>query len=165
MHFARLFSHLFHPFWLTRLAFPARVLDQIEAAVTASERLHAGEIRFVVEGALDTLPLLRGMTARARALEVFSAQRVWDTEANNGVLIYLLLAEHDVEIVADCGLNDKVSPLQWQAICHEMETHFARREYLAGALLGIIRVEEILRRLYPPREQARNELPDRPLLG
>lgn len=164
MRLARLLRHLLHPDWLTRMAFPEPALHRIEAVVRASEARHAGELRFVVEGALDTLSLLRGVAARERALRVFSDLRMWDTEANNGVLIYLLLADHDVEIVADRGLNERVTADEWQALCHEMEALFRQRRFEAGVLLGIARVEALLCRHYPRSGSSRNDLPDRPML-
>lgn len=159
--------HLFHPRWLVGRAFPRGVLDRITDAVAASERGHLGEIRFAVEGALEFPLLLRGVTARDRAVQVFSDLRVWDTEANNGVLIYVLLADRNVEILADRGFNGKVSPQEWEAICREMEAHFGRGEFELGALAGIARVDRLLRGLYPLNGEAPlnpNELPDAPAL-
>ncbi len=165
MNIKRIFRHLLYPLWLRRRAFPDAVMDRIEAAVVASEQAHAGEIRFAVEGALDLLPLLRGVSARQRALALFGELGVWDTEANNGVLIYLLLAERDVEIVADRGLNGRVGSRHWESICREMEAKFARGEFEAGVLLGIKRMDEVLRRNFPRSRAAEdvNELPDRPV--
>ena len=159
--------HLFHPRWLVSRAFPRPVLDRVTEAVAASERRHLGEIRFVVEGALEPTHLLRGVTARERAVQVFSDLRVWDTEANNGVLIYLLLADRDVEILADRGFNGKVPLQEWESICREMEAHFGRGEFEAGALAGIARVDALLRGLYPADGLGHanpNELPDAPAL-
>jgi uncharacterized membrane protein len=162
MRWPRLFRHWLHPDWLTRLAFPAAALDRIEAAVAEAERVQGAELRFVVEGALDTPALLRGVSARERALQVFSDLRVWDTEHNNGVLIYLLLADHDVEIVADRGLNGRVDADQWRAVCAQMETCFARGDYTQGALLGIERVAALLAQHYPAKPVG--ELENRPAL-
>jgi uncharacterized membrane protein len=158
----RLLRHLLFPDWLTRRRFPGRVLEHIEAAVAASERGHAGELRFAVEGALHPAQLWVGMTTRERALAVFSHLRIWDTAANNGVLIYLLLADRDVEIVADRGLNGLVQAVQWEAICREMEACFRRGEFETGALLGIKRVDGLLRRHFPVSGDNPNELPDTP---
>lgn len=160
MRWSRLFRHWLYPDWLTRRAFPAAALDRIEAAVAEAERVQGGEIRFAVEGALDTLALWRAVSARERAIEVFSELRVWDTEYNNGVLIYLLLADHDVEIVADRGLNAKVDADEWRAVSAQMEACFAQRDYTRGVLLGIERVAALLARHYPPT--ARNDLENRP---
>lgn len=163
MDIKRIFKHFLYPQWQLRRAFPDAALDRIEAAVAGSERAHHGEIRFVVEAALDVAPLLRGIGARQRALQVFAELGVWDTEANNGVLIYLLLADRDVEIVADRGFRACVSPDQWESICREMEAQFVRGEFEAGALLGIGRIHALLARHFPVQGDNADELPNRPL--
>ncbi len=160
----RMARHLFHPRWLVARAFPRRSLDRIGAAIAASETGHGGEIRFAVEGALGVPALLRGETARQRAVQVFSELRVWDTEANSGVLVYLLLADRDVEILADRGLNGRVAAAEWEAICREMESHFRQGEFEAGVLAGIARIDGLLRRHFPVTGENANELPDRPAL-
>lgn len=162
--FTRMLRHLFYPRWLTARAFPRQGMARIATAVAESERAHGGEIRFVVDGALDFLPLMRGETARERALAMFSSLNVWDTEANNGVLIYLLLADRDVEILADRGFNGRVEGREWEAICREMESHFSRGEYEQGALAGIARVDALARRHFPAAGDNPNELPDAPAL-
>ena len=164
MNFTRILRHLFMPPWRVHLALPARTLHVIEAAIHESEDTHAGEIRFAVESALPLFPLLRGQTARARALEVFSQLRVWDTEHNNGVLIYLLLADHDVEIVADRGVHARVGGEGWEKICREMETLFRERKFEQGVLHGIRVVSAHLVRHYPAQGKGRNELDDKPVV-
>lgn len=134
----------------------------IEAAITASEARHGGEIRFAVEATLHPLDVLRDVTPRSRALEWFARCGVWDTAANNGVLIYLLLAERDVEIVADRGFNDKVQPEEWAAICHTMEHAFARGAFVDGVVAGVQAVGDLIHRHYPATD--RNELPNKPLV-
>ncbi len=158
----RLLRHLLQPAWRVRRLFHADAMARIGEAVARSESGHGGEIRFVVEAALDFLPLLRGVSARERAVQVFSELRVWDTADNNGVLIYLLLADRDVEIVADRGVSARLPAVEWEAICHEMEAHFRRGEFEAGALAGITRVDALLRQLYPAAGGGANELPDVP---
>jgi len=164
MNFTRILRHLFMPPWRVRLAFPARALRVIETAIHDSEDTHAGEIRFAVESALPLIPLLRGQTARARALEVFSHLRVWDTEHNNGVLIYLLLADHDVEVVADRGVHAHVGGEDWEKICREMETSFREGKFEQGVLHGIRAVSAHLVRHYPAQGKNRNELDDKPVV-
>lgn len=159
---SRWLRHLLQPGWLTRRAFPSAVLARIARAVAAAETGHGGEIRFVVEGALDALDVFRGETARSRALALFSRLGIWDTEANNGVLIYLLLADRDVEILADRGFNGKVAAQEWEAVCREMEAHFARGEYESGALAGIARAGELCREHFPVTGPDRDELPNPP---
>ncbi len=158
----RLFRHLLFPDWLTRRHFPEPVLRRIEAAVAESERGHAGELRFAVEGALHPGALWAGVTARERAIDVFSSLRIWDTAANNGVLIYLLLADRDVEIVADRGFNGLVLPAEWEAICREMEDRLRGSDFEAAVLFGIGRVDALLRRHFPGNADNPNELPDAP---
>lgn len=159
----RMLAHLLPPPWvLLRRSFDADSLQAIESAVAAAERDHSAEIRFAVEASLDFRALLGGKSARERAIEVFSELRVWDTAENNGVLIYVLLADHDVEIVADRGIASKVEAGEWESVCQDMETQFRARRYRDGAIAGVRRVGEILARHYPGRDRAGNELPDRP---
>jgi uncharacterized membrane protein len=113
----RFLRHLFLPAWLLRRRFPPALLAEIEAAVVEVERRHAGEVRFVLEHALEPGDLLAGLTPRERALQVFGLARVWDTAANNGVLVYVLYAEHAVEIVADRGIAARVPQADWDAVC------------------------------------------------
>lgn len=160
----RILRHLLWPDWATRRRFPAATLKRIEAAVAASERGHSAEFRFAVEGSLHPAALRLGVSARERALEVFSDLRIWDTAANNGVLIYLLLADRQVEIIADRGFNAFVTAEEWQAICREMEASFRQGEFEAGVLLGIARVDVLLRRHFPASGGTPNELPDAPQL-
>lgn len=160
--FSRVMRHLLWPRWFTTRAFPSAVMARVTRAVAAAEQGHGGEIRFVVEGALDVLPLLRGETARQRALALFSRLGVWDTQANNGVLVYLLLADRDVEILADRGFNGKVTAAEWEVVCQEMEGHFVRGEFEPGALSGIARVGDLARRHFPSAGANPDELPNPP---
>ncbi len=143
-------------------AFPKAVFDAIEASIGESERQHSGELSFAVETALDLPALLRGTSARERAIEAFTRLRTWDTEANNGVLVYVLLAERDIEIVADRGYNHRVSPEEWETICGEMEQAFAQGDFEGGSLRAIQRITALIAKHFPPRDDDRNELPDRP---
>jgi uncharacterized membrane protein len=162
MELKRIARHLFAlPGALDR-RFPAAAMSAIEKAIAHSEAQHRGEVRFAAEAALDATALLAGQAARERALEVFSELRVWDTEENNGVLIYLLLADHDIEIVADRGINAKVSAAEWEQICRRMESAMARGEFGPAILAGIEEISQLLARYYPPRPGDRNELPNKP---
>jgi len=136
----------------------------IEAAIKESETTHFGEIRFAVEAALDPLALLQGRSARDRALEVFSQLRVWDTERNNGVLIYLLLADRRVEIVADRGINRDVGQSGWDKICREMEHAFKQEDFELGVVSGIHAIAAHLARFYPASGVNENELPDQAVM-
>ncbi len=152
------------PYWRVRLAFPARTLRAVETAIQVGEATHAGEIRFAVEGALHPLALLRGQSARDRAVEVFSQLRVWDTEHNNGVLIYLLLADHDVEIIADRGVHARVGGEGWEKICRQMEALFREGKFEEGVLNGIHEVGKHLARHYPSQGKGINEQDNRPVV-
>jgi uncharacterized membrane protein len=160
----RWFRHVFATRRELGRAFPLSALSAIEGAITASELLHSAEIRFAIEGALEPGAVWRGKTPRARALEVFAALGVWDTAANNGVLIYVLLADHGVEIVADRGYNLRVTSDEWSAVCAAMERMFRAGEFAAGALEGVRQVGEILAAHFPPLPGGRDEdeLPNRP---
>jgi uncharacterized membrane protein len=164
MGIARISKHLLLNRWRVRRAFPRLALTDIENAIKASEKKHEGQIRFVVEGALDGAPLFSNQSPRARALDVFSRLRVWDTSHNNGVLIYLLLADRNVEIVADRGINSKVGQPAWERICNAMEDEFRNKNFEAGVLKGIAAVTELLIKHYPSTGAHRNELPDAPLV-
>ena len=159
----RIARHLTATRWMVRRAFPRGTLTALDGAVKASEGSHRGEIRFVVEGALHVDPLLRGQTARERAIDVFSQLRIWDTEQNNGVLIYLLLADRDVEIVADRGIDAKVGAEEWERICRKMEAAFRQGDFHAGVVGGIQEVTRHLAEHFPPIGDDRNELPDKPV--
>jgi uncharacterized membrane protein len=159
---ARILRHLASSRLAVRRAFPRPTLAAIEEAIREAESGHDGEIVFAIESALDTVPLLRGQTAQERALEVFSGLRVWDTEHNNGVLIYVLLADRDVEILADRGIHARAGKQAWSEICHEMESFFGREEYLAGSLAGIRGVAQHLRKYFGSPGSRRNELPNEP---
>ena len=164
MGIGRIGKHLIEHRWRVKRLFPQRVLDAIEQAIKAGETTHAGQVRFVVEGALDGRPLLRGQTARERALEMFSHLRIWDTAHNNGVLIYLLLADRQVEIVADRGIDAKVGASGWQKICADMEADFRAGNFGSGSIRGIEAVSRQLARFYPAHGKGPNELPDAPVV-
>src|SRR5215210_2670531 len=115
MSLTRALRHLVAGPWFVRRAFPQPALDRIQTAIGASERRHRGEIRFAVEGALEFLPVARGLTPHERALEVFSLLRVWDTEENSSVLLYVQLVDKNIEIVADRGIAARIPQSEWDA--------------------------------------------------
>ncbi len=164
MNTGRMLKHLFAPQWIIRRAFPRHTLNAIDAAISASEKTHDGELRFAVEAGLHPLPLWRGQTARQRAQELFAQLRVWDTQHNSGVLIYVQLVDHRIEIVADRGISAKVAQMDWDAICRRMEQAFKAGRYAEGALSAIAEITALLARHFPPRGENPNELPDRPLV-
>ena len=164
MNFKRIVRHLLAPHWIINRAFARRTLNAIEAAIRASEKTHDGELRFAVEAGLHPLPLMRGRTARMRALEVFANLHVWDTEHNSGVLIYVQLVDRSIEIVADRGIAAKVAQHEWDAICRRMEDAYRKREFKAGTLAGIAEITQLLAAHFPPRADNPNELPDKPVV-
>ncbi len=149
MNLLRCLRHLSAPLWRLQRAFDADTLIRIGQAVADSERTHTGEIRFAVESRLPLSYLLKNLPARARAQMVFSKLRVWDTEANNGVLIYVLLAERSVDIVADRGIARHVTQAQWNAVCDAMRACFRADDFGAGALAGVQGVGALLAAHFP----------------
>ncbi|TCO82036.1 TLP18.3/Psb32/MOLO-1 phosphatase superfamily protein [Plasticicumulans lactativorans] len=164
MDLRRILRHAFCTHRQLRRTFPPAALAAIEQAVKASEAAHTGELRFAIEAALGGRALLRGQRARERAIEVFSRLRVWDTEHNNGVLIYVLLADRAVEIVADRGIDARVGAAAWAAICRDIETAFGAGRFSDGALAGIAAITAQLRTHFPAAADDRNELPDAPVV-
>ena len=160
----RWFKHVFMPPWAWRRAFPQVTLDAIEAAIRASEATHGGEIRFAIENSLPGILVWRGMSGRERAIEMFANLRVWDTEHNSGVLVYLLLADHDIEIVADRGIAARVDASAWEAVAQAMETAFRQGEFERGALAGIQRISALLAAHFPPAGPNPDELANRPVI-
>ncbi|MET3906149.1 putative membrane protein [Bradyrhizobium sp. S3.3.6] len=164
MSIGRIVRHLLQHHWRARQVFPPSVLDRIELAIKQSEATHSGQVRFVVEGALDGRPLFRNQHVRERALDVFSHLRIWDTAHNNGVLIYLLLADRDVEIIADRGIDAKVGSEGWETICRAMEAEFGAGQFERGVIDGIGAVSKELAKYFPPAGPHPNELPDKPVV-
>ena len=161
MKIKRIVRHLLATDGQVRRAFPRSALDKIEAAIKASETTHVGEIRFAVEGALDGSPLFKGQSARDRAIDLFSQLRVWDTQHNTGVLIYLLLADRDVEIVADRGIDAMVGSQEWSKVCQQMETAFRQSNFEAGVVSGVQAVTQHLVKHFPADGHNANERPDK----
>jgi len=164
MSIKRIARHLVQHHWRAKQIFPQNVLDRIEQAIKQSETTHSGQVRFFVEGALDGGPLFRNQSARERALDLFAHLRIWDTAHNNGGLIYLLLADRDVEIIADRGIDAKVGAEGWERICRAMEAEFRSGEFERGVINGIAAVSRELAKHFPPGGPHPNELPDAPVV-
>ena len=160
----RLLRHLFTDHWAVRRALPSVAMRAIEKAIGEEERRHAGQLRFAVEASLPLGELLRGVQSRERAVDWFGRLRVWETEHNSGVLIYLLLADRRVEIVADRGVHSRVGTAAWEAICGEMQQEFARGQFERGVVLGVRAISDLLAAHFPPSGDGPNELPDRPVV-
>ncbi len=161
---SRMARHLASDRSSVRKHFPPATLDAIERAVADTERMHQGELRLVIEPGLTLADLWRRRSARDRAIELFGRLGVWDTEHNSGVLIYVLLADYRVEIVADRGVHRRAGDGQWSTICGQMQAHFAAGRFEAGTLAGIAAVGALLTRHFPHTGASQNELPDRPLV-
>jgi uncharacterized membrane protein len=151
----------------TRRAIPADMLERLQRRVAASEQRHSGEIRICVEAGLPLSYLWRGAAARERAITMFGKLRVWDTEDNNGVLIYLLLADHAIEIVADRGLARHVGAEQWQAMVARMAEAFREKRYEDGLTQALEETSALLMTHFALAAAGKanpNELPDAPVL-
>ena len=160
----RLLRHLFA--CSARAVYPEASLHRIADAVHAAEQRHTGEICFAVEASLPWMEVLRGVDARTRANHVFAQLRVWDTQANNGVLVYLLLADRRIEIIADRGLAGLVSAEQWRGVCRLMEERLQAGDPEDAALAGVAAITDLLAEHFPqqPGVADENELPDMPRL-
>ncbi len=164
MQLGRLLRHLVLPDWWVLRSFPKPTLRIIEQAITSSERTHQGELRFVVEANLPLYGLLHNQSARARAIELFSQLKVWDTEHNSGVLIYLQMIDRRVEIVADRGIHDRVGEELWAAVCRRTEAEFREGRFEKGALLALDDITAALTKHFPANGDNPNELPNAPLI-
>ena len=164
MNIQRIVKHLLVTDGHVSRIFGRSTLNEIEAAIKASEAEHVGEIRFAVEGGLDGAPLFKGQSARDRAIELFSQLRVWDTQHNTGVLIYVLLADRAVEIVADRGIHAKVNSQEWSKVCRQMEAAFRQSNFEGGVVSGVQAVTRHLMQHFPSDGHDRNELPDKPVV-
>ena len=161
----RWIRHLFLDYFALRSAFPDASLASIERGVAAQESRHRGELRVTIEGGLPIQALVAGRTAHERALEHFARLRIWDTEDNAGVLIYLLLADRRVEIVADRGINARVGETAWETISGAMQREFAAGRFEAGLLGGLSSVSDLLAQHFPAKTGDNpNELPDSPVV-
>lgn len=163
MKFKRTLTHLFYPGWWLRKRFPIGSLKQLENSIESSEKKHSGEIRLAIESALPLKALWHDESVRERSIEVFSLLRVWDTEDNNGVLIYLLLADKKVEITVDRNIAKVVDQQEWQRICALIEQEFHQEKFIEGISLGISEVTKHLEQHFPSVNDS-NELPNKPVI-
>lgn len=161
---ARMCQHLSMTPGRVRKKFPRATLDAIEQEIKTSETTHGGEICFVVEGALDAAALYVGQSPRERAIEVFSLLRLWDTDHRNAVLIYVLLADRAVEVIADRGVQSRVSNAEWESVCLAMQMAFSQGLYRAGVIDGIRAVTHHLTTHFPVVAGTTKELPDKPVV-
>ena len=164
MKLERLLRHLLTTRFSTRRHFPPAVRQAIEQAIGDCEARHAGEIRFVVETAFDLPELWHDVAPRQRALQLFGQLGVWDTAHNNGVLIYVLMADRVVEIIADRGIAARVPQAEWAAVCRQMEHHYREGRFREGTIVGILGVGALLGRHFPGKTPGGQELPAQPVL-
>jgi TPM domain len=160
----RLVRHLLMTQGQLKRCFKSSVIEAIDEEIRISERSHSGEICFVVEAALDCYSIVKNKSPTARAMELFSRMHLWDTENNSGLLIYVLLADRTVVILADRGIHAKVGDEPWQKICLTMENHFKKGDYEYGAIAGIRAVTEQVEKYFSTAYADRNEISNRPVL-
>lgn len=161
----RLLANLCDGWFQLHRRFPTALLDEMTGAIAAGERTHRGEICFALESRLAPLAVLEGLDAATRARQVFGQLRVWDTEHNSGVLFYVLMAEHRIEIVADRGIAAQVTAAEWDTICARMRDCYAGGQWREGSLEGIAAAHTLLARHFPGNDKVNpDELPDRPVL-
>ncbi len=161
---SRMLKHLCTTRIAGRRAFPPATLKAIEDAIADGETRHRAEVRFVIEPALAAQAVLNGVSPRARARELFAHYGVWDTEENCGVLVYVNLADHQVEIVADRGVGRAVAAKEWHAVCRIMTQGFARGAYHDSVIAALGELNALLQRHYPDDGTARNQLSDKPVM-
>ena len=162
--FSRTFMHLCTGTGAVHRRFDADAMTRIRNAIVAAELGHAGEIRFAVEAALPLRALWHRKDARARALELFAQLRVWDTQANTGVLLYLLWGDRAIEVVADRGIAALVPASAWDSICAEVREGLRNAQPADAVIAGIARIGDLLRAALPGQKSTPDELPDDPVL-
>jgi uncharacterized membrane protein len=160
----RLWRHLTSTSARGHAAFPTASLRAIEAAIAAGEALHNAEVQLIVEARLPPGQAWDGVSARERAAELFSHYRLWDTQDNCGILVYINLAERKVEVIADRGVAPLLSQQEWAALCGNMTAGFARGAYEASVLAALAELHALLQARYPRRGPARNELGNQPVV-
>jgi len=164
----RLVRHLFATQSSGRKAFPCATLQAIKEVIADGERVHRAEVKLIIEPGLAISDIIERRSSRDRAHDLFSQYRIWDTEENSGVLIYINLADHRVEIIADRGIACCVPPSAWQSICHTMTEGFTKEQYHESAITGLRRLNEILQQVFPESQKishpSPNQLSDAPIL-
>jgi uncharacterized membrane protein len=162
--FIRLIRHLLTTSASGRRAFPTATLQVIEQRIAEGESQHRAEIRLIVEPSLPLGSVLRRITSRERALALFAQYGIWDTEENCGMLVYINMADHKIEIVTDRGIGKKVAAEVWQAICNDMTQGFKQDAYLDSTLAALGKINALLQQHFPATGSRINQLPNRPLM-
>lgn len=162
--FKRLWDHLTTGQASGRRAFSKDVLTEIQKIIAEGEQLHRAEVRIIIEPALPLDDVMEGVHPRARARTLFSEYRIWDTEENCGVLIYLNLADRQVEIVADRGVGRLVQPAEWQAVCDTMTAQLKQGAFRDSTIAALKQLNELLHRKLPATGERVNQLSDKPIV-
>jgi uncharacterized membrane protein len=160
----RLLRHLFTTTAAGRRSFPPHTLKAIQTAIADGERRHRAQVRMIIEASLPAGAILESMSSRGRARELFARYRIWDTEENCGVLVYINLADHKVEIVADRAAGRALSAHEWQKVCRTMTEGFAHGEFHDSAVTGLQQLNDLLAQRFPSDGSQANQLSDRPLV-
>ncbi|MDP5008338.1 MAG: TPM domain-containing protein [Glaciimonas sp.] len=160
----RLWRHLTTTRGDARRAFPEATLKAIQAKIAEGEVTHRSEVRVILESSLNLQAVLNNVTSRHRAQELFSRYRVWDTEENIGVLLYVELADHKVEIVADRAVGRAIKKHEWQTVCNTMTQEFANGMYHDSTLAALDQLNSLLTQHFPDQKGKRNEMSDRPIV-
>lgn len=162
--FSRAIRHLTTTRFTGKKAFPCATLAEIQKTIAAGEKTHRAEIRLIVEHSLELSAVLAGVSSRQRAHELFSHYRIWDTEENSGILIYIELADHQVEIVADRGISKLIPNHHWHAVCKTMTQGFAKGEYHDSTIAGLQQLNALLHEYFPEGEiPQENQLSNKPI--
>jgi uncharacterized membrane protein len=160
----RIWRHLLTTRRSARRAFPASTLKAIQQKIADGEVTHRAEVKMIVEGSLSLPAVLNGVTSRNRAHELFSHYRIWDTEENVGVLLYVNLADHKVEIIVDRAIGRATKPTDWQAVCKTMTKEFANGAFHDSTLAALEQMNGLLTQHFPDEGRKKNELSDKPLV-
>jgi len=161
----RALRHLGTTTGTARRHFPASAQQQLHDAVHAGEARHRGEIRVVIESSLPLGHAWGGTTPRARARALFGALEVWNTEEHTGVLLYINLADHAVELLADRGIDASVGANTWRAVCDELVQGLAKDLSVGPVLEAVASIHDLLATHFPSDGGRNpNELDDRPLV-
>lgn len=158
---ARLFRQLIfvpclHNTWLTK-----EVKNRLTDAISEAEQGHQGEIRLIIENHLPIGSAYR-QDSLSRAVDLFGLYKVWDTSHNTGILVYVNLCEHSLQIIADRGIDGKAHN-DWQALCDQALTKFKQKQFEQGLTELIAHLGKILNTHYPSDDISGNELPNRPI--
>lgn len=162
--FSRALRHLFTTTATGRRTFPAPTLKAIQATIAIGEKTHRAEVRVIVEPALPMNAVLDGTSSRERARELFSHYRIWDTEENCGILLYINLADHKVEIIADRTVGRLLGAAEWQTVCKTMTQGFGHGKYHDSVVAGLKQLNDLLATRFPSDGSSFNELSNRPLV-